>query len=91
MNTAFGSSSLSGRSHFRKLVVGLFAGAACGAIVVAAILGASAWLNESSNGVDEQSRWAFVGVLIGARLGLIIGAVLGAVIGSVAPASRRYK
>ena len=72
-----------------KAIAGLAAGAISGMVTGAAILGVSAWLNESSNDIDEKSQWAMVGVFLGARLGLILGALLGLAVGLIMTIRRR--
>jgi hypothetical protein len=68
MNTDLRTSSESGWFHLHRVVVGLLAGAVCGSIGGAVLLGGLAWLNEAQSGIDEQWQWASVAALVGGKV-----------------------
>lgn len=65
-----------------KIVIALIVGAIGGAGAGALILGGLGWISEGSAGSSgDGSRWAFLGLYLGARVGLLLGATLGTFVG----------
>lgn len=61
------------RSVITKVLSGLIIGAIGGAVTGDLILGGLGWFSEGSLGSGDESRWAFLGLYLGARLGLLLG------------------
>ena len=69
------------KSVITKILAGLMIGAIGGAITGGLILGGLGWFSEGNVGSGDESRWAFLGFYLGARLGLLPGSTLGALAG----------
>jgi len=69
------------KSVITKILTALMLGAIGGAITGGLILGGLGWFSEGSVGSGDESRWAFLGLYLGARLGLLLGSTLGALAG----------
>jgi len=69
------------KSVITKLLTALMIGAIAGVITGGLILGGLGWFSDGSGASGDQSRWAFLGLYLGARLGLLLGSTLGALAG----------